>query len=544
MNRRLYFLLLAYCLMQQGYGQGRYDVVVYGASPAGITAAIQVARMGKTVALVEPSSRAGGIMVDGLGGSDINNQSFRNSAAIGGLALEFHARVARHYGREEAFARAIKIPPDNNRVWRYEPHIAEKIFREWLSEFANIEVFYNHRLVESADAVVKEGARIVSFTTEQGDVFKGRLFIDATLEGDLLYRAGVSMVIGRESNDTYKETLNGIRAETTHSQFNVRVDPYRIMGDPSSGLIPTIQNEELGIPGEGDHRIQAFCFRLCLTDSADNQIPFRKPGNYDRNLYEIYARFERAGGVFQKPVASIPNRKTDLGAWTELSHNLYGMNHEYPGGAYATREAIYRDHLFFTQGLFYFLSHDSSLSEQTRRNWRQWGLAKDEFSDNNGWPRSLYIRDGRRMVSDYVITEHHTRRENPVVSNDPVAMAYWPPDVHSVRRIVRDGYAYNEGFVFGGAHWRPFGIAYRSLVPKKEECANIITPTCPSSSHIAYGAIRIEFTFMALGQAAGTAAVLSLRTNRPVQELKYRRIKKRLLRDNQVIAIPEDQITY
>jgi len=530
--------------MQQGYGQGRYDVVVYGASPAGITAAIQAAKMGKTVALVEPSLRAGGIMVDGLGGSDINNQSFKNSVAIGGLAFEFHARVAKHYGRDDAFARAVETPPDNNGIWRYEPHVAEKIFREWLSEFSSIDVFYDHRLIESADAVKKEGARIVSFTTQQGVVFKGRLFIDATLEGDLLYRTGVSMVIGRESNGTYQETLNGIRAETTHSQFKVKVDPYRIMGDPSSGLIPTVQDEGLGSPGEGDHRIQAFCFRLCLTDSAGNQIPFYKPENYDRNLYEIYTRFERAGGVFGLPKASLPNRKSDLGAWTELSHNLYGMNHAYPGGTYKVREAIYKDHLAFTQGLFYFLSHDSSISEQTKRNWLKWGLAKDEFKDNNGWPRSLYIRDGRRMVADYVITEHHTRRADPLVAEDPVAIAYWPPDVHSVRRIIRNGYTYNEGFVFGGDNWRPFGIAYRSLVPKKDECINIITPTCLSSSHIAYGAIRIEFTFMALGQAAGTAAVLSLEAGRPVQDIRYMALKRRLLKDRQVIAIPDKKITY
>jgi hypothetical protein len=229
--------------------------------------------------------------------------------------------------------------------------------------------------------------------------------------------------------------------------------------------------------------------------------------------------------------------KTDLGAWHDLSHNLYGFNHGYPEGSYAERDSIYRYHKEFTAGLFYFLSHDDSISEALRNEWSKWGLAKDEFEDNNGWPRKLYIRDGRRMVSDYVITQANTRKSNKEKVSDAVGVAFWPPDVHHVRRIVKDGAAYNEGFVFGGENWAPFGISYRSLVPKKSECINIITPTCVSSSHIAFGAIRLEWTFMVLGQSAGAAAALAIENSIGIQDVPYNALESRLRTDGQVLQL-------
>lgn len=521
-----------------------YDVVVYGGTAAGFTAAIQVARMGKTVAIVEPGKHIGGMSVEGLGGTDIDNHSsFQNSLAVGGLALEFYRRIAVAYGREAAFDSTVHLKRKTPALWRFESSIAEQVIRSWLSEY-KIDIYYQSRLSENKNAVKKRGTNIVSFKTEAGRSFKARIFIDATIEGDLLAAAGVTTIVGREANSTYNETLNGIRAVTDHAQFAVKVDPYKIPGNSRSGLIPTIQDEPFGVPGEADKSLQAYCFRMCLTTNKDNQIPFRAPTDYDRNNYEIYIRYEKAGGKLYKPSSSIPNGKTDLGAWHDLSHNLYGMNREYPLGSYAVRNKVLAYHRSFTQGLFYFLANDTAMSESTRREWSRWGLCKDEFQDNDGWPRTFYVRDARRMVADYVITQHHGSRNNPIAVEDPIAVAYWPMDVHSVRRIVKDGYAYNEGFVFGGNYWRPFGVSYRAMVPRKQECSNLVTPTCLSASHIAYGAIRLEYNYMTHGQACATAAVIAIKNNLAVQAIDYKTlrdelVKQRVVLDASQVGLPQ-----
>jgi hypothetical protein len=519
----------------------QFDVVIYGGSAGGYAAAIQVARMGKTVALLEPTRHIGGNVVEGLGGTDIDNhKEFRNSPAVGGIALEFYRRIAKAYNREEAFESMLKRGDKNTGLWRMESSVAERVIKNWLLEY-NIGLYYETKLSEAKGAVKKKGTRITQITTENGQVFRGKVFIDATIEGDLLAAAGVRTVVGREANSVYDETRNGIRAETDHAQFAVNVDPYQVPGKPESGLIPTIQDEPLGTPGAGDDRLQAYCFRVCLTKKPENRVPFYKPEKYNRDEYEIYLRYLKAGGTLYTPRASLPNGKTDLGAWHDLSHNLYGMNREYPEGSYKTRQEIVDYHQNFTQGLFYFLSTDAEVGQLApglQREWASWGYAKDEFTDNHYFPRMFYVRDARRMVSDYVITEHHVKKVNPTPVEDPVALAYWPTDVHSVRRIVRDSHAYNEGFVFGGDYWRPLPISYRALVPRRTECSNILTPTCPSSSHIAYGAIRIEFTFMALGQACGVAAVQAIDKNSSVQDVSYDLIKKLLLQSDAVCTDP------
>jgi len=515
-----------------------FDVVVYGGTPAGIAAAIQAARMGKSVALIEPTSHIGGIMVNGLGGTDIDNHpEFQNSLAVGGLALEFYRKVAQYYGRLAEFDLKLNSKTKDATLWRFEPHVADEVIQKWIKEYP-ISVFYNSRLKEEKSALKKEGTNIRNIEMEDGRLFTAKVFIDATLEGDLLANAGVSTTWGRESNTVYGETKNGIRAETTHAQFSVKVDPYLIPGNPSSGVIPTIQNEPFGTPGEGDKSIQAYCFRMCLTRNANNRIAFVKPENYDRSQYEIYLRYLKSGGKLYTPASVIPNEKTDLGAWHDLSHNLYGMNREYPNGSYADRQRVFDQHKTFTQGLFYFMANDpevAQLNPSLQNTWKLWGLCKDEFADNQGWPHQFYVRDARRMVSDYVITEHHTNRSNLTPVEDPVAIAYWPPDLHSARRIVKDGYAYNEGFVFGGNTWRPFGISFRALVPKRNECTNLFAPGCPSSSHVAYGAIRIEFTYMAMGQACAVAAAMAIDQSVQVQDIDYKSLKEKLISFGQII---------
>jgi len=535
MKKLLFILLL---LPFYSFCQKAYDVVVYGGTAGGLTAAIQVARMGKSVAILEPTNHMGGNVVEGLGGTDIDNhKEFQNSGAVGGLALEFYRRIAQVYGNEAEFEKMLANKEKIPRLWRMESSVAEKVIKQWLSEY-KIDLFYQTRLNESKNAVLKKASKIIQIKTDNNKIFKANVFIDATIEGDLLAASGVSTVIGRESNNQYKETLNGIRDETTHAQFSVKVNPYKNPDDPQSGVIPTIQSEPIGIVGAADKNLQAYCFRVCMTRDKENQIPFYKPENYDPAQYEIYLRYLRAGGKLYTPTASIPNGKTDLGAWHDLSHNLYGMNKEYPGGNYATRRKIVADHATFTQGLFFFLANDpevGQLDATLQSEWHKWGYAKDEFLDNKGFPRMFYVRDARRMVSDYVITEHHVKKQNPTFVEDPVALAFWPTDVHSVRRIVKDGYAYNEGFVFGGDYWRPLPISFRALVPKSKECTNLLTPTCPSSSHVAYGAIRIEFTFMALGQACGTAAVLAIENKTSPQQIPYEKLRQVLLNDKQVL---------
>jgi len=535
--RQLCFAIIT-CLCFVSAQAQKFDVVIYGATPAGVSAAIQVARMGKTVTLLEPSAHIGGHLVEGLGSADIDNhKEFRNSAAIGGIALEFYRKLAAHYNRTEAFEKMLSDKQKNTLLWKAESSVIEKLFNNWLKEY-KVSIFTNTILAEGKNNVVKKGTVLQKIKMLDGRTFEAVVFIDASYEGDLLYAAGVSATIGRESNQQYGETLNGIRGETTHAQFAVKVNPYKVLGDPTSGLIPTIQNEPSGMPGDADTSLQAYCFRVCLTSNITNQIPFTQPEGYNRNDYEIYLRYLRAGGKLYTPTATLPNQKTDLGAWHDLSHNLYGMNRSYPNGSYAERKKVLDYHTRFTKGLFYFLANDTvvaRLSPTLQQQWKKWGYAKDEFTDNGSFPRKFYVRDARRMVSEYVITEKTFRKTDAEVVPDPIAVAYWPPDVHSVRRIVRNGFAYNEGFVFSGNGWQPFGISYRALVPKKMQSTNLLTATCISASHIAYGAVRLEHNFMDMGQACAIAAVLAIEKKITVQQVPYDTLKQKLLEAKLVI---------
>jgi hypothetical protein len=494
------------------------DVCVYGGSSAGLTAALTVARAGKSVAWITPEKHVGGMSVEGLGGSDINNHWFRNDHALGGLALDFYRRIGKAYGKQEP-------------VYRFESSVAEAVIEAWLREYKVTP--HREQVLTSVD---KQRTRIRSIRARQA-TYTCAQYIDASIEGDLLAMAGVRTVSGREANSEYNETRNGIRHTNTYRQFEVRIDPYKTPGDPKSGLIATVQDEPLGEEGAADKRIQGFCFRLCLTKNPSNRAPFAKPSDFDRGNYEIYLRYIAAGGKLWQPSANLPNGKTDMGSWHDLSLNLYGANHAWPNATPQARTEILRFHRNFSEGLLWFLSNDPAVPDRIRAQWRQWGLCADEFKDNGNWPRQLYVRDGRRMKSDFVLTEHHTRRINPTPVDDPVAVAYWPPDVHHVRRIVRDGAVYNEGFVFGGEEWGPFSVAWRSLLPRESEVTNLLTPTCPSSTHIAYGAIRLEWTFMALGESAAQGSLLALESNKPLQQVSYGSLRQRLLRAGQVIAL-------
>ncbi len=506
------------------------EICILGGSEAGFTAAIQASRLGKQVILIEPTGHPGGMLVEGLG-KDIR---FGSGSVIGGIAREFYTMVEKHYGLEPEF--------DNPRWYsQYEPSIAEQTVEALLAKEKRITIIREKRIKEQG-GVEKEGESITKIILEDGTEISATVYIDASIEGHLLHFAGVTTETIREGNEKYGESLNGVQVVNDFKQFEVSVDPYIIEEDPSSGLLPTIQEGTLGTYGEPSKYIQGFCFRMCLTDDVDNLIPITKPATYNPATYEIYRRYMKEGGRLFRPVANRHNRKTDIGSWHDLSANLYGENWQYPSGNYSIQDSIVQYHREFTLGLIWFLQHDASVDSLTRVNWEGWGLPKNEFTDNNHWPRRLYIRSARRMVSDYLITEHQTTSTYIDTVSDPVAIAWWPPDMHHARRIVKDGYAYNEGFthVGGNQSWKPFKISYQATVPKRTECTNLLTPTCLSSSYVGYGSIRILPTFMILGQSIGAAAYVAVVEEIPVQDVHYDMLGEILADNHQILTIPDN----
>ena len=521
------------------------DVCVYGGASAGVAAAVQTTRMGKRAILVESGRHLGGLSSGGLGATDIGNKS-----AIGGISREFYARVAKHYANDAAWVfesresyfrqrrssqTAATDPKALETMWTFEPHVAEDIFFQMLNE-SRVPVYFDQRL----DSLKKEGARIVQIAMLSGKVFRARIFIDATYEGDLMAKAGVSYFVGREANSQYGETLNGIRAETPKHQFLVTVDPYLKPGDPGSGLLPFIQPGDGGAPGEGDRRVQTYNFRLCFTTNAENRLPIAAPPNYDPGQYELLARYlETLVAAGKKPKLAefwnpiwVPNGKTDINNNGGFSTDFIGMNYDYPDGDYATRARIWTEHEAYTRGFIHFLATSPRVPANMRAEVQQFGLCKDEFLGTGGWPNQLYVREARRMVSDYVMTEHHCRGKE--VAADSIGLAAYNMDSHNCQRIVKNGHAENEGDV-QVPPMKPYPISYRAIVPKANECENLLVPVCLSATHIAYGSIRMEPVFMILGQSAATAAGLAIDDRVSAQQVDYTKLRKRLLADHQIL---------
>ena len=515
------------------------DVVIYGGTSAGVAAAVQVARMGYSVVLIEPGHHIGGLTSGGLGFTDSGDKR-----VIGGISREFYQRIRRHYDQPSAWVQ--EKAPDYPRyratddaMWTFEPKVAEAVFLQMLKE-ANIAVVMRERLNRTS-GVKKADGRIVSITMESGKVFSGKQFIDTTYEGDLMAAAGVRYTVGREANSVYGETLNGnqVKANVHNHRFLKNVDPWLTPGDPSSGLVPEVENAGAGEEGTGDHRVQAYCFRMCMSKAPSNRVPFPKPEKYDEKRYELLFRNFEAGDL-RVPISPdmMPNGKTDTNNNCAFSTDYLGGNYLYPEASYEERESIIRDHENYQKGLMWTLANHPRVPESVRQHMAQWGLPADEFVDNGNWPHQLYIREARRMISDYVVTELDCRRIR--IAQDSVGLGSYNMDSHNVRRyITAEGYVQNEGDVQvspGGAYL----ISYKSIVPARGQVTNLGVPVCLASSHIAYGSIRMEPVFMILGQSSATAAVQAIKGHMALQDLPYTALREQMIKDGQVLDLPPD----
>jgi len=534
-------LLITGCRSRTDKEIFRADVIVYGGTSSAVVAAVQVSRMEKSVILVSPDKHLGGLSSSGLGFTDTGNKT-----VIGGIAREFYQLIYRHYQNPESWKWQKQseygnvgqgnpaIDGENRTMWIFEPHAAEEAFENLISH-SKVEV-HRGEFLNRESGIVKKNDAIVSIKTISGNIYSGKVFIDATYEGDLMASAGVKYTIGRESGDTYKEQFNGIQKGVFHHDhhFKVNVDPYKIPGDPSSGLLPRISPDSHGENGTGDKKIQAYCYRLCMTKVPENRIPITKPEGYDSTQYELLGRVSEKGWKeFFNKYDPIPNLKTDVNNHGPVGFDNIGMNWDYPEASYKRRSEILKEHELYQKGLLYFITTDRRIPTEVREIMKQWGLVKDEFKDNGNWPYNIYVRESRRMLGEYVMTENEVLGKTKVPQS--IGMGSYAMDSHNVQRYVTpEGYVQNEGDI-GVTPEKPYQIDLRSVIPKREDCTNILVPVCISSSHIAFGSIRMEPVFMILGQSSGIIASMAIDGEKSIQDLNYNDIKTKLEASGQVL---------
>jgi hypothetical protein len=488
------------------------DVCIYGGTSSGVIAAYTAQKLGKKAILIEPGTHLGGMSSGGLGYTDIGNK-----AAITGLARDFYRRIGKHYGKFEQ--------------WTFEPHVAEQTFRDYVRR-AGFEVLYERRLAR----VIKDGTTIREIVLEHSSdpetekiTVRASMFIDTGYEGDLMAMAGVPYRIGRESNTEFNETINGVQLLDGH-QFPDGIDPYRTPGNPKSGLLWGVSPDTLSAAGTGDNKIQAYNYRMCLTSEPANMVEITRPADYDSSRYELMLRLFKAFPDKRKLndyfiFSRMPESKTDINNRGGFSSDMIGMNYRYPDAGYDQRKNIISQHENYTKGLLYFLGHDIRVPSKMREEMQAWGYPADEYTDNNHWTHQLYIREARRMVGSYVMTEHNCRGKKR--AHDGVGMAAYTMDSHNCQRIVVDGQVKNEGNVEVGG-FGPYPISYGAIIPKAEDATNLFVPVCLSATHIAYGSIRMEPVFMVLGQSAATAAVMAIDEKTTVQDVPVRKLQHQL----------------
>jgi len=520
------FIMLVFCGRLSASQD--FDVIVYGATPAGVMAAVSAGRQGLSVALLEPTAHLGGMSTGGLNRTDVGRRE-----VVGGLPLEFYWRAGRYYDMDRHGQQVS---------WYPEPHVALLIMQQML-EASHVTVLLRHRLLEKR-GVIRSGTRITEISMENGASFEAKVFIDATYEGDLMAQAGVSYTWGREGISQYGEPLAGVRAETPGHQFKVKLSPY----DSNGKLLPEIYSGPMGMPGSADKKVQAYNFRLCFSTDPANQAPFPRPEGYNPQRYELLARLLKARtdqegrvpalrSVFL--IGRLPNNKADMNNMGAFSTDYMGGSWAYPEASYAEREKIWQAHYDYTAGFLYFLAHDPQVPKPLQDEMNQWGLAKDEFMDTANWPPQLYVREARRMIGEYVMTQKDAQTE--VSKPDPIGMGSYGIDSHNIQRVVsKEGFVINEGDTQVPS--QPYQIPYRVLVPKRQEVQNLLVPVCVSASHIAYGTLRMEPQYMMMGQAAGVAAKLAIANHQALQDIDTKELTRRLKEQGVVMEyVPSSQ---
>ncbi len=506
-----------------------YDIVVYGDSSGAVTAAIAAKRLGHSVILINPTNFPGGMSSSGLGATDFLGK--RNT--FGGIASEFYDGIAKYYKKDH--------------VRSFEPHVGQKVF-EQLIDHAGVKVVYNEK-INRKHGVKMDAQRIVSITTLSGQTYAGKMFIDATYVGDLMAAAGVTYTVGREAQLQYNEDLAGVRRGDTFPRkhytqkdkdhFIRDVDPYIIPGDPSSGLLPHVMQIDNLANGQGDRKIQAYNYRMCLTRDPKLRIKLEKPDGYRDIDHELLLRnFDAGDHRFPALIEKLsgPNKKVDWNAMHAVASDYGGANWDYPEATYSKRRQIEAAHQLYIRGFLWTLANSPRVPKKVRKSAASWGLCKDEFTDNNGWPYMIYIREARRMVSDYVTTQHNCMGDS--IAIDPVGLGSFGMDSHEVQLFVDE-----KGFVRrDGTIWRmppkPYGISYRSIIPRWGECENLFSPVALSASHVAHGSIRMEPVFMVLSQSAATAASIAIQDSVSVQEVPYKKLRRQLNANNQIVQWP------
>lgn len=500
----------------------RADLVVYGATAGGVITAVSAAREGLKVVLLEPGNHVGGMATGGLSRTD-----FGKKQVIGGYAQEFYWRVGQRYELAR-YAQSLG--------WYYEPHIGEQVLYEMLRE-ANVQVLIHHRLREHGGVTKSGNGRVVAIAMEDGASFQARVFADCSYEGDLMAQTGISFTWGRESSAQYGESLAGVREHTPFHQFLVPVNGF----DGAHHLLPEISPSPKGATGASDKEVQAYNFRMILTDTAANRLPLPKPAGYDPHTYALLSRL--VASIVAKTgkapmlrdvtlIARIPNGKADFNNNGPFSTDYIGKSWLYPNASYAQRRNIWEDHVRYTKGFFYFLAHDLSIPKKLRDEVNEWGLPKDEFVDLDHWPHQLYIREARRMVSDLVMTQKDVQTD--LVKPNPIGMGSYNSDSHNTNRVVgADGNVENEGDMQVAV--KPYQIPYGVMIPKRAEATNVLVPVCFSASHVAYSSLRMEPQYMIIGQAAGVAAAMTVRNGGIVQDIDQSQLSRRLLQQGAVL---------
>jgi hypothetical protein len=494
----------------------RFDLVVYGGTAGGVITAVAAAREGLRVALVSPSRHLGGMVSGGLGWTDYGRKE-----VIGGYSLEFFERVGRKYGRDIE--------------WHFEPHVAEAVFEDLVRE-AGVTVIRGQRLRET-NGVTIAGGRVSRLVMEGGETYDAKIFVDASYEGDVMAQAHVRYTWGREGMSEYGESLAGVREQTPLHQFRAAVSPY-----DGARLLPEVSARTGDPVGAADRRVQAYNYRLCMTQTPDNRVPWPKPRDYTAARYELLARYLPVlESTLGRPLTMVDvmkpdivqNGKTDTNNNGAFSTDYIGGSYDYPNGSYADRARIAQAHVDYIQGFLYFLATDTRVPASLSNEMRAWGLCKDEFTDNDHWPYQLYVREARRMIGEYVMSQKDIQTD--LTKPDSIGMGSYNSDSHNVqRRPTADGSAVeNEGDMQVAV--TPYEIPYRTMLPKQSEATNLLVPVCFSATHVAYSTLRMEPQYMIFGHAAGIAAKMAIDGNQAVQDVDTKALSAKLLSQRAVL---------